>query len=97
MPQEENLAPLRSATGMMELWNVGIMDFGRLEYWKFLKTVLIIPYKRDKIPLLLFTIPVFHHSIIPGWNKQNGWVVIPYYQAFLKIPIHYYMYIVVKK
>jgi hypothetical protein len=32
MPQKENAASLRSATGMMEWWNVGIMDFGRLEY-----------------------------------------------------------------
>jgi hypothetical protein len=50
--------------------------------------VLIIPYKRDTIPLLRFTIPVFHHSIIPGWKKENDGVAIPYYQAFLEIPIY---------
>ena len=71
--------------GMLEYWNVG---FGILGYGKFLKTVLIIPYKRNQIHLFLFTIPVFHHSIIPGWNKKNGWVEIPYYQQFVEIAIH---------
>jgi len=33
-------------------------------------------------------IPLFHHSIIPGGNTQNGWMGIPYYQAFLEIPIN---------
>jgi hypothetical protein len=28
-----NLAPLRSAIGMMEQWNDGIMGFGILEWW----------------------------------------------------------------
>jgi hypothetical protein len=69
-----NLAPLRSAIGM-------------LEDWKFFKTVFIIPYKRDKILLLRFSIPIFHHSIIPGWKKKNGEGMVPYYQAFLEIPI----------
>jgi hypothetical protein len=32
MLQKENLVPLRCATGMMKWGNVGIMDFGRLEY-----------------------------------------------------------------
>jgi hypothetical protein len=59
-----------------------------VEDWKFLETVMIIPYKHDKISLLPFTIPVFNHSIIPGWKKKNGWVAIPYYQAFLEIPIY---------
>jgi hypothetical protein len=49
---------------------------------------LIIPYKHDKISLLRFTNPVFHYSIIPGWKKKNGWLAIPYYQAFVKIPIY---------
>jgi hypothetical protein len=57
-PFGQNLAPLRSAIGM-------------LEDWKFFKTVLIIPYKRDKIPLLRFSIPVFHHSIIPVVSAAN--------------------------
>jgi hypothetical protein len=74
-PFGQILAPLRSA-------------IGRLEDWKFFKTVFIIPYKRDKIPLLRFSMPVFHHSIIPGWKKKNGRVAIPYYQAFLEIPIY---------
>jgi len=30
----QDLAPLRSAIGMMEWWNIGIMDFGTLEEWK---------------------------------------------------------------
>jgi hypothetical protein len=34
------------------------------------------------------SIPVFHHSIIPGWKKKNGGGAIPYYQAFLEIPIY---------
>jgi hypothetical protein len=75
VPFGQNLAPLRSAIGI-------------LEDWKFFKTVLIIPYKRDKIPLLRFSIPVFHHSIIPVWKKKNGGVAIPYYQTFLEIPIY---------
>jgi hypothetical protein len=33
-------------------------------------------------------IPLFHHSIIPGWNKQNGGVEIPYYQQFVEFPMH---------
>ena len=74
-PFGQNLAPLRSAIGI-------------LDDWKFFKTVLIIPYKRDKIHPLRFTIPVFHHSIILDWKKKNGWVAIPYYQAFLEIPIY---------
>jgi hypothetical protein len=73
-----NLAPLRSA-------------IGSFEYWKFFKMALIILYIRDKILLLRFTIPVFHHSIIPGWKKENGGVAIPYYQAFLEIPIYKFM------
>jgi len=40
--------------------------------WKILKMVLIITYKHDKIPLFRFSIPLFHHSIIPFWNMQNG-------------------------
>jgi hypothetical protein len=31
---------------------------------------------------------LFHHSIIPGWDMQNGWLGIPYYQQFVEIPIH---------
>jgi hypothetical protein len=56
--------------------------------WKILKMVLIIPYKHNKIPLFRFSIPLFHHSIIPGWEKENSGVAIPYYQAFLEIPIY---------
>ena len=52
VPFGQNLAPLRSAIEV-------------LEDWKFFKTVLIIPYKRDKIPLVRFSIPLFQHSIIP--------------------------------
>ena len=63
-------------------------NYGMLEYWKFFKTALIIPYKRDKILLLRFSISVFHHSIIPGWKKKNVGVAIHYYQAFLEIPIY---------
>jgi hypothetical protein len=33
------------------------------------------------------TIPPFHYSIIPGWNKKNGWLRIPYYQGFVEFPI----------
>jgi len=65
------------------------MDSGRLEYWKFLKTVLIIPYKHDKIFFFRFTIPLFQHSIIPIWNMQNGWLEILYYQQFEEFPRHY--------
>ena len=35
-------------------------------------------------------IPLFHHSIIPGWKKKDGWLETPYYQAFLEIPIYYF-------
>ena len=35
------------------------------------------------VPGNLFFIPLFHHFIIPGWNMQNGWVGIPYYQQFI--------------
>jgi hypothetical protein len=73
---------------MVEYWNNGFWSIGRVEDRKFLKTVLIIPYKHDKIPLLRFTIPLFPHSIIPVWNMQNGWLGIPYYQQFVEIPIH---------
>jgi hypothetical protein len=73
---------------MAECWNNGFWKIGILEYWKFLKTILIIPYKRNKISPVRFTIPVFHHSIIPGWKKKNGWGALPYYQAFLEIPIY---------
>jgi hypothetical protein len=55
---------------MVEYWNDGLVPFGqilaslrsaigRLEYWKFFKTLLIIPYKHDKIPLFRFPIPLF--------------------------------------
>jgi hypothetical protein len=66
-------------------WNDGMV-----EYWKveFFKTVLIIPHKRDKISLYRFSIPVFYHSIIPGWKKKNGCLEILYYRAFLEFPIH---------
>jgi hypothetical protein len=89
---------------MMEWWDIGMMGWRPCEAWadfssaslrnwkvvilEVFKTLLIIPYKRDKIPLLRFSIPVFHHSIIPGWKKKNGRVAIPYYQAFLEIPIY---------
>jgi glyoxylate utilization-related uncharacterized protein len=43
------------------------------------------------VPGNLFFIPLFHHSIIPGWNMQNGWVGIRYYQQFVEIPIHFIM------
>jgi hypothetical protein len=33
-------------------------------------------------------IPPFHYSIIPGWNKQNGWLEIPYYQQFVEFALH---------
>ena len=33
-------------------------------------------------------IPLFHHSIIPGWNMQNGGVEISYYQQFVEFPIY---------
>jgi hypothetical protein len=33
-------------------------------------------------------IPLFHHSIIPVWNMQNGCLGIPYYQQFVEFPIH---------
>ena len=29
-----------------------------------------------------------YHSIIPGWNKKNGWLGIPYYQGFVEFPIN---------
>jgi hypothetical protein len=32
-------------------------------------------------------IPPFHYSIIPGWNKKNGWLKTPYYQGFIQFPI----------
>jgi hypothetical protein len=75
VPFGQNLAPQRSEIEMLEVWI-------------FFKTVLIIPYKRDKFPLLRFSIPVFHHSIIPVWKKKNGRAAIPYYQTFLEITIH---------
>jgi hypothetical protein len=54
-------------------------------YGNFLKEVLIIPYQHDKIPPIG---ELFHHSIIPGWNKQNGGLGIPDYQHFVEFPIH---------
>jgi hypothetical protein len=36
-------------------------------------------------------IPSFHHSIIPGWKEKNARLEIPYYQAFLEIPLHLIM------
>jgi hypothetical protein len=57
----QNLAPLRSAIGI-------------LEDWKFFKTVLIIPYKREKF--LRFDLS-FQYSIIPlfrvGRKRMVRW------------------------
>jgi hypothetical protein len=33
-------------------------------------------------------IPLFHHSIIPVLNLQNGWLGILYYQQFVEFPRH---------
>jgi hypothetical protein len=50
---KEELSSLRSQLiGMMEYWNNGFWKIGGVEDWKFLKTVLIISYKHDKIPML---------------------------------------------
>jgi hypothetical protein len=71
-PFGQNLASLRSA----------IESF---EYLKTFKMVLIIPFKHNKIPLLRFTIPLFHHSIIPVWNLQDigqGFPIINNLQNF---------------
>jgi hypothetical protein len=32
--------------------------------------------------------PTIHHSIIPVWNMQDGWLGIPYYQQFVEFPLH---------
>ena len=86
---ELSSASLRNGNdGMVEYWNIGFWKIGSLEVWKFLKTISIIPYKHDKILLLRFTIPLFHYSIIPVWNMQNGWLGIPYYQQFVEFPGH---------
>jgi hypothetical protein len=37
---KRNLAPLRSAIGMMECWNVGIMGFGKMGQWFIVKISL---------------------------------------------------------
>ncbi len=37
MLQKEKLAPFRRATGMMEGWYGGIMDFGRLDIYNVVK------------------------------------------------------------
>jgi hypothetical protein len=85
-----NLAPLRSAIGMMECWKNGIMG---LEDWG-----IGVMEKRCFFSLKVLTnncmkcyypiIPPFHYSIIPGWNKQNGWLGILYYQRFVEFSIH---------
>jgi len=41
MLQKEKLAPFRRATGMMEGWNAGIMNLGRLKY-KYIYTVTVV-------------------------------------------------------
>jgi hypothetical protein len=69
----------------MECWNNGMALFGKnlaplwstvsiLDDWKFFKTVLIIPYKRDKILQLRFTVPVFHYSelVEKEWLSENS-------------------------
>jgi hypothetical protein len=65
---------------MLEYWNNGMAPFGQTNAYG--------GGLLDKISLLRFSIPVFHHSIIPGWKKKNGCLGIPYYQHFVEFPIH---------
>jgi hypothetical protein len=41
-----------------------------------------------KSPHHYFAPPLPQHPITPGWNKQNGWMGIPYYQQFVEFTIH---------
>lgn len=36
-----------------------------------------------------YNIMPFRYSIIPGWNKQDGWLEIPYYQQWVEFPLYY--------
>ena len=66
-----NLASLRSAIGMLEYWNDGIVGFGKMEKWVIDKIHIDndldnegIIFINNAIPLKT-NIPLFHPSIIP--------------------------------
>jgi hypothetical protein len=74
---------------MLEYWNDGMAPFGQInacggdsEDNGFCRCFLL-----DNQCMKCY-IPLFHHSIIPGWNMQNGWREIPHYQQFVEFPIH---------
>jgi len=62
----KNLAPLRSAIGLMEQWNSGIMGSGIMQCWiDGSASGGIDGNIKMAIILLKTNIPAFHHSIIP--------------------------------
>jgi hypothetical protein len=63
----------------MEYWVLKIGGMG--------KRCFRFPMKVLSMTCYHSTIPPFHYSIIPGWNKKNGWLRIPYYQGFVEFQI----------
>ena len=70
---------------MLEKWNDGMAPFGQINAYGGDRGgtgfAAAFSYTTNAI------IPLFHHSIIPGWNMQDGWLGIPYYQQFVEFPI----------
>jgi hypothetical protein len=83
-----NLAPLRCAVGMLglEKWGnegiAGLHDCGIYVHPCIHAFMQYLPIPQHPIT------PLFHFSIIPGRNKQDGWLEIPYYQRFMGFPLH---------
>jgi hypothetical protein len=72
---------------MVEYWNDGMAPFGQInacgeDGWDQRFSFSLTTNACNAI------IPLFHHSIIPVWNMQNGGLEIPYYQQFVEFPGH---------
>jgi hypothetical protein len=87
-PKKENLVRFAHNwnDGILKYWDIGVAPFGQInacsekrEAWG---TIIYLT------PSFYLIIPKFHHSIIPVWNMQNGWLEIPYYQQFVEFPRH---------
>jgi len=75
---------------MLEYWNVGgIAGLHDCMIYVHPYIHATMRYRSSQYP----TTPSFHHSIIPGWDKQNGGLKIPYYQQFVEITIHDIMFL----
>ncbi len=79
-----NLVPLRSAIGMMEQWNDGIMGFGKMEKWITGKIPLHMGVKEVNMKISFLIKPTFQYSIIPCAKQK----IRPQKRSFILNRLH---------